>query len=63
MSSPGRSSGALGRLAVTAAGVDGHLWMEDGDLTASWRGRATLTEAVFDLALVTDGWFSSFPGP
>jgi len=57
------SSGALGRLAVTAAGVDGHLWMEDGDLTGFLAGdAATLTEAVFDLALVTDGWFSFFPG-
>ena len=57
------TSGAHGRLAVTAAGVDGHLWMEDGDLTGFLAGdAATLTEAVFDLALVTDGWFSFFPG-
>ncbi len=57
------SSGACGRLAVTAPGVDGHLWMEDGELTGFLAGDAsTLTEAVFDLALVTDGWFSFFPG-
>ena len=57
------SSGAHGRLAVTAPGVDGHLWMEDGELTGFLAGdAATLTEAVFDLALVTDGWFSFFPG-
>jgi hypothetical protein len=57
------SSGAQGRLAVTAPGVDGHLWMEDGELTGFLAGdAATLTEAVFDLALVTDGWFSFFPG-
>ena len=57
------ASGVQGRLAVTAAGVDGHLWMEDGDLTGFLAGdAATLTEAVFDLALVTDGWFSFFPG-
>src|SRR5580700_1594515 len=56
------SSGAQGRLAVTAPGVDGHLWMEDGDLTGFLAGEAaTMTEAVFDLALVTDGWFSFFP--
>jgi hypothetical protein len=56
-------SGVQGRLAVTAAGVDGHLWMEEGDLTGFVAGDAgTLTEAVFDLALVTDGWFSFFPG-
>jgi hypothetical protein len=57
------SSAAQGRLAVTGPGVDGHLWMEDGDLTGFLAGDAsTLTEAVFDLALVTDGWFSFFPG-
>ncbi|HXQ75743.1 MAG TPA: DUF4388 domain-containing protein [Acidimicrobiales bacterium] len=57
------ASGACGRLAVTAAGVDGHLWMEDGELTGFLAGdAATLNEAVFDLALVTDGWFSFFPG-
>ncbi len=56
-------SGVHGRLAVTANGVDGHLWMEGGDLTGFLAGdAATLTEAVFDLALVTDGWFSFFPG-
>jgi hypothetical protein len=57
------ASGAQGRLAVTAPGVDGHLWLEDGDLTGFLAGDAgTLTEAVFDLALVADGWFSFFPG-
>ncbi|MGH9017185.1 MAG: DUF4388 domain-containing protein [Acidimicrobiales bacterium] len=57
------TSGAFGRLAVTAPGVDGHLWIEDGDLTGFLAGdAATLTEAVFDLALVADGWFSFFPG-
>src|SRR5580704_17440210 len=57
------SSEAHGRLAVTGPGVDGHLWMEDGELTGFLAGDAgTLTEAVFDLALVTDGWFSFFPG-
>jgi hypothetical protein len=57
------ASGAHGRLAITAPGVDGHLWMEAGDLTGFLAGdAATLTEAVFDLALVTEGWFSFFPG-
>jgi len=57
------AAGVQGRLAVSAAGVDGHLWMEGGDLTGFLAGdAATLTEAVFDLALVTDGWFSFFPG-
>jgi hypothetical protein len=57
------ASSAAGRLAVTATGVDGHLWMEDGELTGFLAGEAaSLTEAVFDLALVTDGWFSFFPG-
>jgi hypothetical protein len=57
------ASGAGGRLAVTAPGVDGHLWLEAGELTGFLAGEAaTLTQAVFDLALVTDGWFSFFPG-
>ena len=57
------TSGSHGRLAVTASGVDGHLWLEGGELTGFLAGdAATLTEAVFDLALVTDGWFSFFPG-
>jgi uncharacterized protein DUF4388 len=57
------ASGAQGRLAVTAPGVDGHLWLEDGELSGFLAGDAgTLTEAVFDLALVADGWFSFFPG-
>jgi hypothetical protein len=57
------TSAAHGRLSVTATGVDGHLWLEDGFLTGFLAGdAATLTEAVFDLALVTDGWFSFFPG-
>ena len=53
------ASAVAGRLAVTAPGVDGHLWIDDGDLTGFLAGdAATLTDAVFDLALVTDGWFS-----
>jgi len=57
------SSVAHGRLAVTGPWVDGHLWMEDGELTGFLAGDASsLTEAVFDLALLTDGWFSFFPG-
>jgi hypothetical protein len=57
------ASASVGRLSVTAAGVEGHLWIEQGDLTGFLAGDAsTLTEAVFDLALVTDGWFSFFPG-
>ncbi|HXQ62939.1 MAG TPA: DUF4388 domain-containing protein [Acidimicrobiales bacterium] len=57
------ASDVSGRLAITAPGVDGHLWLEDGELTGFLAGDAsTLTQAVFDLALVTDGWFSFFPG-
>ena len=57
------SSGVFGRLAVTAPGVDGHLWIDGSDLTGFLAGdAATVAEAVFDLALVTDGWFSFFPG-
>jgi len=52
-----------GRLAITAPGVDGHLWFDDGQLVGFLAGdAATLTETVFDLALVADGWFSFFPG-
>jgi hypothetical protein len=56
------TSHSRGRLQVTAAGVDGHLWLEGGELTGFAAGNAaTLSEAVFDLALVTDGWFSFVP--
>jgi hypothetical protein len=57
------ASGLTGRLAVTAPGVDGHLWLEEGELAGFMAGdAATVTEAVFDLALVADGWFSFYPG-
>ena len=56
-------SRAQGRLTITAPGVEGHLWLDDGRLTGFLAGdAATLTETVFDLALVADGWFSFFPG-
>ena len=56
-------SAVHGRLAITASGVDGHLWLEDGEITGFVAGdAASVTEAVFDLALVADGWFSFFPG-
>lgn len=53
------ASRGRGRLQVTAVGLDGYLWFDEGDLTNFTVGNAaTLTEAVFDLALVADGWFS-----
>lgn len=47
-----------GELLVVASGTDGRIWMSDGRLTgAAVRGTTTLPQAVFELALVEDGWF------
>jgi hypothetical protein len=47
-----------GELLVVANGLDGRLWMLDGTLTgAAVRGTASLAQAVFELALLEEGWF------
>lgn len=52
-----------GELQVVGHGVEGRLWLEAGDL-GGWAvpDARTLTEAVFDLALLDNGWFSFTQG-
>ncbi len=48
----------LGELQVVGSGVDGRLWLEGGKLSGSMVGTTqTLTQAVFELALLEEGWF------
>lgn len=47
-----------GEVLVVANGLDGRLWLQDGALTGSAvRGTTTTAQAVFELALLEDGWF------
>lgn len=47
-----------GELLVVANGLDGRLWLQDGALTgAAVRGTGSLAQAVFELALLEEGWF------
>jgi hypothetical protein len=48
-----------GEFQVVAPGGDGRLWIDNGEFTGFEVVNAkTLTQAVFDLALLPDGWFS-----
>jgi hypothetical protein len=47
-----------GELQVVSEGTDGKLWLADGELSNAQVGvAATIGQAVFELACVTDGWF------
>lgn len=47
-----------GEVLVVAAGMDGRIWLRDGALTGSAvRGTTTVHQAVFELALIDEGWF------
>lgn len=51
-------TGQRGELQVVGQGVDGHLWIDGKDLVgASLEGANTLTQAVFELILLDEGWF------
>jgi hypothetical protein len=51
-------TGQRGELQVVGHGVDGHLWIDGKDLVgASLDGANTLTQAVFELILLDEGWF------
>jgi hypothetical protein len=51
-------TGQRGELQVVGSGVDGHLWIDDKDLVgATLEGANTLTQAVFELMLLNEGWF------
>ncbi|HUA95188.1 MAG TPA: DUF4388 domain-containing protein [Acidimicrobiales bacterium] len=52
-------TGQTGELQVVGAGVDGRVWLEEGELTGSAVGSSlTVSQAVFELGLLSDGWFS-----
>lgn len=51
-------TGQRGELQVVGQGVDGHLWIDSKDLVgATLEGANTLTQAVFELMLLDEGWF------
>jgi hypothetical protein len=51
-------TGQRGELQVVGHGVDGHLWIDGKDLVgATLAGANTLTQAVFELILLDEGWF------
>jgi Domain of unknown function (DUF4388) len=51
-------TGQRGELQVVGQGVDGHLWIDSKDLVgSSVEGAGSLTQAVFQLMLLKEGWF------
>jgi|GEM_PF-849927 hypothetical protein len=57
------STGKTGEFQVAGQNVDGRLWFDHGALSGAHVGAATtMGQAVFELACVTDGWFSFSPG-
>jgi len=51
-------TGQRGELQVVGQGADGHLWIEGKDLVgATLEGTSTITQAVFELILLEEGWF------
>lgn len=51
-------TGQRGELQVVGQGVDGHLWIDGKDFVgASLEGAKTLTQAVFEMVLLDQGWF------
>jgi hypothetical protein len=47
-----------GELQVVGQGVDGHLWIDGKSLVGSvLEGTGTITQAVFELMLLEEGWF------
>ena len=47
-----------GELQVVGSGVDGRVWLDDGELSNAHVGAATtIGQAVFELACVSEGWF------
>jgi len=47
-----------GELQVVGSGVDGRVWLGDGELSNAHVGSATtIGQAVFELACVAEGWF------
>lgn len=51
-------TGQRGELQVVGQGMDGHLWVDGKDLVGSTLdGSNTITQAVFQLMLLNEGWF------
>jgi hypothetical protein len=51
-------TGQTGELQVVGSGVDGRVWLGDGELSNAHVGSATtIGQAVFELACVGEGWF------
>jgi hypothetical protein len=51
-------TGQRGELQVVGPGVDGHLWVDGKDFVgATLDGAKTLTQAVFEMLLLDQGWF------
>jgi len=51
-------TGQRGELQVVGQGVDGHLWIDGKDFVgATLEGAKTLTQAVFEMILLDQGWF------
>jgi Domain of unknown function (DUF4388) len=51
-------TGQRGELQVVGQGIDGHLWVDSKDLVGSaLEGTGTVTQAVFQLMLLNEGWF------
>jgi hypothetical protein len=52
------STAQTGELRVIGGLVDGRLWLEDGELSNARVGAAaTMGQAIFELACLTEGWF------
>jgi len=52
------ATGQTGELQVVGPGVDGHLWIDGKDLVgATLDGAKTITQAVFEMILLDEGWF------
>jgi hypothetical protein len=51
-------TGQNGELQVVGRGVDGHLWIDGKDLVgATLDGAKSITQAVFEMILLDQGWF------
>ena len=52
------STSQTGELQVVGESVDGRVWLDGGSLSSAQVGSAaTIAQAVFDLACLTEGWF------
>lgn len=51
-------TGQNGELQVVGPGVDGHLWVDGKNFVgATLEGANTITQAVFEMMLLSEGWF------